>query len=722
MCKLFLIHIKLRTFVLRETLYVIIMSLKLDPPDLLECCSYERYKQELAFWRGGTSIEKKKQGLVLALSLPKDRLDPERKIRSKVFEQLTEAKLSADDGYDVLVKFLDEHLGTDEMADSIEKFEDFESYVREDNSPINDFISTFDQKYQRVVQKQLKLPQPILAFMLLKRARLTKEEKMLILTGMNFDEKDKLYDQAKASLRKFLGNQPTGGASASGGKETWSKVAIKLEPAFLAENEEALMVAGYVKRDQWRGRGRSGYRGTGRGGGFGRGFGSYSESRGSGYSRGYGNNSGGDNKGRHVNANGPDGKPMTCNSCGSYRHLMAKCPDSWENMKPVRLVEEPKEDVVLFTGFNKASVSQLSVEARNCAVLDSACSSTVCGKNWLDCYVESLNEEDRDKIVYEEGQKVFKFGGGEKLKSAGSYSIPAVLAGQDVTITTDVVASEIPLLLSSKAMKKARVKLDLENDTGEILGVKVTLNHTSSGHYCIPIDRASEADVESVCAVKLEDMNAKERYNAILKLPRQFAHPPVKRLRTLMKDAGVWNDEYESDLDAIHQRCDICKLYAKTPDRPAVAMPMATQFNEKVCLDLKKWGNKWILHMIDMFSRFTVSVFISRKFPSEVINKIMTCWIGAGFGVMQGLLTDNGGEFNADEMRDAASVLNIELCTTAAESPFQNGLCERNHAVTDMMLMKMRENSPNTSLEVLLGWANMQRIVCKCGMASAHIR
>ena len=40
---------------------------------------------------------------------------------------------------------------------------------------------------------------PILALKLLIGAKLSKEEHMLVLTGMNFEEQDKLYDQAKAS-------------------------------------------------------------------------------------------------------------------------------------------------------------------------------------------------------------------------------------------------------------------------------------------------------------------------------------------------------------------------------------------------------------------------------------------------------------------------------------------------------------------------------------------
>ena len=76
---------------------------------------------------------------------------------------------------------------------------------------------------------------------------------------------------------------------------------------------------------------------------------------------------------------------------------------------------------------------------------------------------------------------------------------------------------------------------------------------------------------------------------------------------------------------------------------------------------------------------------------------------------MGSMMTDNGGEFNADEMREVMSILNVRVLTTAAESPFQNGLCERVHAVTDMMLLKLEEENRNTDSQTLLCWANMAR-------------
>ena len=37
---------------------------------------------------------------------------------------------------------------------------------------------------------------------------------------------------------------------------------------------------------------------------------------------------------------------MTCKSCGSFRHLVAECPDSWENLSKVNITEaEPEEEL-----------------------------------------------------------------------------------------------------------------------------------------------------------------------------------------------------------------------------------------------------------------------------------------------------------------------------------------------------------------------------------------
>ena len=87
------------------------------------------------------------------------------------------------------------------------------------------------------------------------------------------------------------------------------------------------------------------------------------------------------------------------------------------------------------------------------------------------------------------GIKVFKSGGAEVLTYTASLELPGILADRKVTIKTDVVTSDTPLLLSLETMKKAGVKLDFVNDSAEIFGKHILLNHTEPGHYCIPLNK-----------------------------------------------------------------------------------------------------------------------------------------------------------------------------------------------------------------------------------------
>ena len=64
----------------------------------------------------------------------------------------------------------------------------------------------FDAKYRKIEKKKMTLPSEILAFKLLKKANITKEERLLVLTGMNYEQNSTLYKEAKSSLKNFKGD------------------------------------------------------------------------------------------------------------------------------------------------------------------------------------------------------------------------------------------------------------------------------------------------------------------------------------------------------------------------------------------------------------------------------------------------------------------------------------------------------------------------------------
>ena len=158
-------------------------------------------------------------------------------------------------------------------------------------------------------------------------------------------------------------------------------------------------------------------------------------------------------------------------------------------------------------------------------------------------------------------------------------------------------------------------KLDLENDRASVFGREVNLHSTSSGHYCLSLEQPpiSVVDTQDVLVSGIEKPN-KEKKTVVEKLHKQFAHPTGRRLKALLKDAGVQDDNYDKYIDEISENCQVCKKYKKTPPRPCVSLPLATEFNEVVALDLKEWKpGIYFLHMIDLATRFSLAGVIRRK-------------------------------------------------------------------------------------------------------------
>ena len=124
-------------------------------------------------------------------------------------------------------------------------------------------------------------------------------------------------------------------------------------------------------------------------------------------------------------------------------------------------------------------------------------------------------------------------------------------------------------------------------------------------------------------------------------------------------------------------------------------------------MDLKIWNqnkNEYIFYLIDAFTRYQVATVINRKTPDQVINAIFEKWIQY-FGIPDKVLSDNGGEFSNAEMQEVSNRINLKLFTTGAQSPWQNGICERNHAHTDNILQSVLRDYPQLSLKSALTWA-----------------
>ena len=262
-------------------------------------------------------------------------------------------------------------------------------------------------------------------------------------------------------------------------------------------------------------------------------------------------------------------------------------------------------------------------------------------------------------------------------------------------------------------MIEHKMKLDFAASVLEAFGEKIPLIKTSSGLFALPLTKTKQLIecIDHVKNVKQEKItmrvtNAKSNKEMASKLHRQFAHPSSEKLIRLVNNAGEqWasNTDLKEEIKRVTNECDTCKIYKKPPPRPVVGLPMATEFQETIAMDLKSYNGKLLIHIIDLCTRLSASSVIPNKNRETIIGKIFKIWISV-YGKPQKILTDNGGEFANSAFLEMAEQLDITVKTTAAESPWSNGVVERHNLILADMLDKITADN-DIDLDLAITWA-----------------
>ena len=169
-----------------------------------------------------------------------------------------------------------------------------------------------------------------------------------------------------------------------------------------------------------------------------------------------------------------------------------------------------------------------------------------------------------------------------------------------------------------------------------------------------------------------------------------------------MKNAGTLDKETKKYIADVVGKCITCRRYMKTKDNPKVGMPKAGDTNEVVSLDLKEMSDddKYILYLVDEFSRFTRAEVLPSKEAPVVLKALEDSWVHRGPSwPSRGFFSDRGGEFDNKDMQEYARKVGITLRMTPSYSPWANGGNERNHYTVDRTIAKVRLDDPTISLE-----------------------
>ena len=190
-------------------------------------------------------------------------------------------------------------------------------------------------------------------------------------------------------------------------------------------------------------------------------------------------------------------------------------------------------------------------------------------------------------------------------------------------------------------------------------------------------------------------------------------HPGVRQTRINIAKGFMW-PKMDKSVQAMVKACLACqKAKVSTYDeRPLQPFSLPNERFDHIHLDFvgplppAKGGFKYMLTIIDRYSRYPLAVPVVSPTAGTLIQQFLNRWV-AYFGLPLVVTTDQGSAFTAKAFKDFLLKYNITHNVTTTYHPQANGLVERFHRRLKESLTALNERDWTKSLPwTLLGIRN----------------
>ena len=268
---------------------------------------------------------------------------------------------------------------------AFQAYKTFESYQRPPGTSLEDFLINFGQHVAKLKDFNILLPEPVLAFRALKSANLTPDYKKLVEATVSEVMLSSMSGQLRKIMHKHSSSDPSPNTSPVMKKN-------EMDIVNYAENNQMDPAEVYYGRSSYRGDSRFNYwRGKINCGGRWQGDKNKTHST---------------NK-KKLNPLDQAGNITVCFNCGCKFHWSYDCPyvHSSRNMVAKKRRIIPLSHVVLMSQQKRENSGDIFLgETLGSAVLDSGASCTICGTKWYKCFLETLTDAQKKKIVKVKGE------------------------------------------------------------------------------------------------------------------------------------------------------------------------------------------------------------------------------------------------------------------------------------------------------------------------------
>ena len=444
-------------------------------PDLKD--NYEKWRTKAIRWSKITLVPKLKQGFAAAIAL--------KGSADNFVTNIPDEELETEDGFETLLKKLDEVYMPGKFDRRYWKFRAFQKCERKQGEKVSEFLPRYHALKCNYDNAGGIIDNETAGYMLLTASNISVSQTQMIRGHV---KEDVAYDNMRESLKLILGvDNPAEtndnleeNEDSSNTLYSDKKIKGELSQESARGDESLYSRNRYQSRGSYRGksmRGRSMQRDR-----------PYSSEKYVEYKR------------KNMNRQNKNGEPMTCHMCGSRFHFKRNCPELSKIMNENYKDETSEKKfnarfhyfMVYLNEQKEDNLDALLNECMGLAILDSGCPNTVCGESWLQNYMASLDPKVYKEITSKPSTQAFTFGDGKSVQARRRFTIPVYWGRYPGYITTDVVEAKIPLLLSAKVMVKAEMVLDFKRTEVEVkvdegITTIIKVKKLNSGHYAIPL-------------------------------------------------------------------------------------------------------------------------------------------------------------------------------------------------------------------------------------------
>ena len=197
----------------------------------------------------------------------------------------------------------------------------------------------------------------------------------------------------------------------------------------------------------------------------------------------------------------------------------------------------------------------------------------------------------------------------------------------------------------------------------------------------------------------------------IFDLIHNLGHPSIRSTRRAITNRYFWTGINKWAAECVD--CQQSNIHRHTKIHPVPIKVPSTRFQD-INIDLvgplpsSPDGHKYILTIVDRFSRWPEAIMLKGISAAEVASKLIESWISR-YGVPHQITTDRGVQFEASLFHHLTKFLGIEHIKTTSYNPRANGLVERLHRTLKTAIMACKHHWYETLPLVLLSIRSMYK-------------